>query len=155
MKNFFKKLFLKKRKKFYVRKVASTAKLPTKSTAGSACWDFYTPAAVYIHPKETVTFSLGVQVAFPEDYALVFFEKSGLAARTTLIKKAGVVDSDYRGVVKAVFYNAGDETVMFTEGEKVIQAMLIHLDEFDVIEATQSLPETVRGSGGFGSTGRF
>ena len=141
-------------KQFFVKRLTPKAKLPTKSTLGSACWDFYTPDAVSIKPKETVTLSLGIQVAFPKDYALVFFEKSGIASKTDLFKKAGVIDSDYRGTVHAVFYNAGEETVTFAEGEKVIQAMLIHLDDFEIIEA-DSLPDTSRGSGGFGSTGRF
>ncbi len=150
-------MFFKKKltpKTFFVKKIVPHAKLPTKSTEGAACWDFYTPDSVIIPPNTVVTISLGIQVAFPKEYGLFFFEKSGIASKTFLVKKAGVIDSDYRGIVQVVFQNMGDTPVSFIAGEKIIQGTLLHLDDIEVVEV-DNLPSTLRGSGGFGSTGRF
>jgi len=140
--------------KMLVRKINDKAKLPTKGHSSDAAFDFYTPSYRLIEPGETVEIRLGLQIALPEGYALIFKEKSGIASRSNLRLKAGVIDCSYRGELIVVYSNEGSREFYFDEGEKAVQGIVIEIPEFEVQEVAD-LDYTDRNSNGFGSTGRF
>jgi len=137
---------------FRVMKIHPNAILPSRGTSEAAGYDFFTPEDVICKPKEITKIPLGIKVSFPVGYGLFFLEKSGIATKTSLIKKAGLIDSDYRGQLIAVYYNYSGSPVKFKAGEKVIQGCLLPIFTPEVLEVTD-IDETARGEGGFGSTG--
>jgi len=137
-----------------VKRIREGAKLPSKAHVTDAGFDFFTPSYVLFEPGETKTILLGLQVAVPEGYALVFKEKSGISARSDLQLKAGVIDCSYRGELAVVYHNAGSREFYFDVGEKVVQGMLLPVPAVEVQEV-ENLDYTDRNNGGFGSTGRF
>jgi dUTP pyrophosphatase len=137
-----------------VQRVHPDAKLPVYGTAYAAGIDFFTPEEVWLPPGAVTLIPLGVKVSFPHGLVLIFKEKSGIASRSSLIIKSGVIDSDYRGELKVMYHNAGQTPFHFKAGEKVVQGVLLPLAKLAVQEATD-LDYTDRNENGFGSTGQF
>jgi len=137
-----------------IKRVHPTVKLPTRGTSGSAGWDFYAPEDVTIAPGEIKRIPLGISLAFSSEYVLFAKEKSSIGINTPLLAKGGVIDSDYRGEIHAIFQNEGKDPTHFHKGEKIIQGVFVKLGTFNLKEV-DSLPDSERGHGGFGSTGRF
>lgn len=137
-----------------VMRIHPNAKLPSKADKYAAGWDFFTPEDISLPAGKLTLIPLGVKISFAPSTVLILMEKSGIASRTDLILKAGVVDSNYRGEVKALYYNAGKEEFKFSAGEKVVQGLLVPLAG-DCIVETDELDYTERNENGFGSTGRF
>ncbi len=99
--------------------------------------------------------STGIAVAIPEGYCGLVMPRSGLAARhgITVVNSPGLIDSGYRGEVKVLLVNHGSEDVQFGAGDRVAQLVVSSVPQFDLVRVDR-LDETVRGGGGFGSTGR-
>lgn len=140
-----------------VSKVRSV-KTPTRGTPGSAGIDFYVPSGLdyEISPGEDVCIPSGVRVNVPSGHALVAFNKSGVALKKKLSVGACVVDEDYQGEIHLHLTNVGSSTAKINEGEKIIQFLLIPVKypEVSLVEDKKLFQsETLRGSGGFGSTG--
>lgn len=135
-----------------VKRVHPDAKLPTKGTPYAAGFDFYTPERVEFPPKKTTVASLGVSVAIPHGTVLILSEKSGISSRTDLIIRSGIIDSDFRGALRVMYYNAGTDFVVFNAGDKIVQGVLLPIPEATVQEVDE-LDYTDRGENGFGSTG--
>ncbi len=139
-----------------IKKLTPTAIVPTKGTAGAACWDMYADVVVptIIEPGQSKLISTGVAMAIPAGKVGLLFPRSGLAAKQNirLANCVGVIDSDYRGEVKAALYNDGSKPFLVEGGMRIAQLMIVDCDttEFDVVD---DLDETERGEGGFGSTG--
>ena len=140
-----------------VKKLRETAKLPvygTEFSAGAdlcACLD----APVTLQPGETRLISIGIAMELPEGYAGLVYARSGLASKRGLApaNKVGVVDSDYRGEFFVPLHNHGSVLQTVEPGERIAQMIITPYLTASFVE-TDALSDTVRGEGGFGSTGR-
>ena len=135
-------------------------KTPTRGTHSSAGLDFYIPEDYYqtdpVWPNQSVCIPSGIRADVPAGYALVAFNKSGVALNKHLDVGACVVDEDYQGEIHLHLTNVGKAGVFLTAGEKIVQFLLIPVlyAIIEVVGETELYEaETDRGSGGFGSTG--
>ena len=141
--------------KVRIKRLREDARIPVYQTEGAACCDLTAAEAVTLKPGERALIPTGIALDFgSRDYAALLFARSGLASKKglTLANGVGVIDSDYRGEIKAAVVNLGDETVEILPGDRVAQ-----LGFFPVARAVfteeEELGETERGAGGFGHTG--
>lgn len=140
-----------------VKKMSSTAKLPTRGSAAAAGYDLYADIQedVEIAPHTTAMISTGLSMEIPEGYFGAVFARSGLAAKEGLrpANCVGVCDSDYRGPYMVAMHNDTDVPRTVTPAERIAQ--LVVMPYLPVLfEEADELDETVRGEGGFGSTGK-
>jgi dUTP pyrophosphatase len=141
--------------KINLKKLTPTATLPTYGTEFSAGADLYnlgTP--VVIEPHATALIHTGIAIEIPEGYCGLIFARSGLASKRGLApaNKVGVIDADYRGEIMVALHNHSDKAAEIAPCERVAQLAIVPFlkAEFDVVD---ELSSTVRGEGGFGSTG--
>lgn len=132
--------------------------LPSYATAGSAAMDLRACVreSVVIAPGARVVVPSGIAIALPSaDYVALVFARSGLAAKggVCLANGVGVIDSDYRGEIGVALLNTGSEPYTILPGDRVAQLMVTPVVQ-PQLELVEQLPETDRGAGGFGSTGR-
>lgn len=139
-----------------VKKLDPKAKLPKYGTAFSAGADLCAclDAPVTLRPGETRMISIGIAMEIPEGYAGLVFARSGLATKRDLApaNKVGVIDSDYRGEFFVPLHNHGSLPQTVENGERIAQMILTPYLTAKFVEA-ETLSDTVRGEGGFGSTG--
>lgn len=127
--------------------------LPEYKTQGSAGFDLSLVESFTLHPNELHNFHTGVRVEIPKDYCLLVFPRSSLGQKKVIIpNSAGVIDSDYRGEIKVPLLNLSGEDIEFGAGQRVAQCLLVQVRQAKLIKVN-SLIDTVRGFGGFGSTG--
>ena len=127
--------------------------IPCKATSGSAGYDLSSADCVTIEPGKCAMISTGVRVALPCDSVGLIFERSSLHRHgLSLANKVGVIDSDYRGVIKLLLENISDEPVDISVGDRLAQMIVMPIKQTIMFEVA-SLDETKRGDGGFGSTG--
>ena len=107
--------------------------------------------AVYIEPQESVLIPMGVKLSFNKDYAMVFFNRSGIASKKHLFRGAGVVDPEYTGQLFLNLTNVSNKTQYLFPGEKIIQGLLFPVPEVDIEEGKVDI-HTDRGECGFGSS---
>ena len=142
--------------KVEIKKLDERAIIPTYGTEFSAGADIYAllNEPVTIAPGETVFIHTGLAVAIPEGIVGLNFARSGMASKRGLApaNKVGVIDSDYRGEVMVALHNHGDKPQTIEHGDRVAQMVFVpyYTAEF---ELRDELSETLRGEGGFGSTG--
>ncbi len=125
-------------------------------TEDNACFDFYSPEKVVIYPGQMgVKIGTGVVTEIPKGYYMMLFMRSSYGAKRTLRLSncVGIIDSPYRGEIKAMFDNIGDEVEIIEKGDRFVQGLIQKKIEVEFEEVT-TLTETQRGDGGFGSTGR-
>ena len=140
-----------------IKKLTETAVLPERGSAYAAGYDLFADIKenVVIKAHTTAMIPTGLAMELPEGYWGGIFARSGLAAKESLrpANCVGVVDADYRGEVKVALHNDSDESRVITPGQKVAQLVVVPFlsVEFDEVE---ELSDTVRGVGGFGSTGK-
>jgi dUTP pyrophosphatase len=124
--------------------------------------DLYVPLdfpATTLQPGESVKIPAGIKVEVPAGYAMIFFNKSGVAAKRSLIVGACVIDHGYAGEVHINLINAGTQEQTISPGEKIVQAVVIPVLTPEFIEVPEDnlyqdiLNASIRGDGGFGSTG--
>jgi dUTP pyrophosphatase len=132
-------------------------KTPNRGTSVSAGIDFYVPEdfdTTTLKPGESVLIPSGIKALVPRGYALIAFNKSGVAVKQGLSVGACVVDEDYEGEIHLHMINTSDKDQVIATGQKLVQFALIPVSYFDV-EEVEVLPSrnTERGAGGFGSTG--
>tara|TARA_R110000787_G_scaffold16825_8_gene52958 strand:+ start:12059 stop:12514 length:456 start_codon:yes stop_codon:yes gene_type:complete len=133
--------------------------LPAYETAGSAGMDVRAALPddepVVLAPGARAMVPTGLSVAIPEGYEIQVRPRSGLAAKhgLTCLNTPGTIDSDYRGEIKVILINLGAEPFTIARGERIAQLVLAPVTQLAWAE-TDSLDETSRGAGGFGSTGR-
>ncbi len=139
-----------------VKKLRENAKLPVYGTAYSAGADLCAclDAPVTLMPGETRLIPIGISMEIPEGYAGLVFARSGLASKRDLApaNKVGVIDSDYRGEFFVPLHNHGAQPQTVAHGERIAQMILMPYLTAQFVE-TQTLSDTERGAGGFGSTG--
>ena len=132
--------------------------LPRAQTSGAAGMDLVAALAadapVVLAPGARAAVPTGLEMAIPEGYEGQVRPRSGLALRhgLTVLNAPGTVDSDYRGEVKVVLVNLGQESVTISRGERVAQLVIAPVTFADLTDV-QTLDNTNRGTGGFGSTG--
>jgi dUTP pyrophosphatase len=97
----------------------------------------------------------GISVAFSSDFEIQLRPRSGLAAKhnISVLNTPGTIDSDYRGELKVILFNHGDDNFLINNEDRIAQMILTPVIKID-LEETDNLPKTVRGDGGFGSTGK-
>ena len=131
--------------------------LPTYGSAGAAGADLYAclEAPISIAPGETAFIPTGIAMAVPQGCAGLIYARSGLACKRGLApaNKVGVIDSDYRGEILVALHNHGSAVQIVSHGERVAQ-MLITPVLTPAYEVADSLTDTERNAGGFGSTGK-
>lgn len=143
--------------KINIKKLTETAILPERGSAYAAGYDLFADLqeTVEIKPHETKMIGTGLAMEIPEGYFGGVFARSGLSAKEGLrpANCVGVVDTDYRGEVKVALHNDGEIIREIKPGQKIAQLVVVPFlsVEFDEVD---NLSETVRGVGGFGSTGK-
>jgi dUTP pyrophosphatase len=132
-------------------------KTPSRGTSKSAGLDFFVPddfEKSKVWPGKAILIPSGIKAQVPEGYALIAFNKSGVATKEGLVVGACVVDEDYEGEIHLHMINVGDKVVDIVPGQKLTQFILIQINYSDV-QVVQEFPtrHSERGSRGFGSTG--
>jgi dUTP pyrophosphatase len=128
--------------------------LPKYETEGSAGADLIANEVACIKPGKMAMVDTGLRVAVPDGYELQVRSRSGLAAKKQVfvLNSPGTVDSDYRGLIKVLLFNAGEEDFNVELGDRIAQAVICPVYQADLHEV-DSLDDTERGEGGFGHTG--
>jgi dUTP pyrophosphatase len=133
--------------------------LPAYETSGAAGMDLRAAVAedepMVLRPGERAMVPTGLTIALPQGYEAQVRPRSGLAAKhgVTCLNSPGTIDADYRGEVKVILINHGQEPFVVTRGERIAQMVISPVTQAVFEEVTQ-LDDTSRGAGGFGSTGR-
>ena len=130
------------------------ATLPEYKTEGSAGMDLTCSEDFALEPLERKLIGTGIRIALPLGYEAQIRPRSGLALKhgVTMVNSPGTIDSDYRGEVRLIMVNLSQQSVAFKKGERVAQMVICPVSRA-VLEVADDLDETVRGHGGFGSTG--
>ena len=143
--------------KILVKKFDKNIKLPTYETSGSSGMDLvaYIKNKITIKPGKTAMISTGIAVAIPKNYEIQIRPRSGLAAKKgiSVLNTPGTVDSDYRGEIKIILINLSKESFVVKSGDRVAQMILCPVVRA-MLSEVKNLPKTIRGKGGFGSTGK-
>ena len=124
-----------------------------KRIMNSAGYDLYTTDVRHIPAGEREVIPLGIATEMPYGYFARVLDRSGLAARDGLTGLGGVIDNDYRGEWKVILHNTSDKDIWLAPGDRVAQAVFIKYAVLTVNEVDE-IQDSVRGEGGFGSTGR-
>ena len=143
--------------KVLIKKLNDTVEIPTYKTKGASGMDLmaFVEKSITISPQSSYIIPTGISVAFPDNYEIQIRPRSGLAAKNniTVLNTPGTIDSDYRGEIKIIMFNHGGEDFIINNRDRVAQMILTPVVKIK-FEEVDSLPETLRGVGGFGSTGK-
>ena len=143
--------------KILVKKFDKNIKLPAYKTSGSSGMDImaYTKNKITIGTGKTATIPTGIAVAIPKNYEIQIRPRSGLAAKKNIsvLNTPGTIDSDYRGEIKIILINLSKRSFVVKSGDRVAQMVLCPIAK-GKLQEVRKLPKTVRGKGGFGSTGK-
>tara|TARA_B100001059_G_scaffold187263_1_gene189431 strand:+ start:717 stop:1154 length:438 start_codon:yes stop_codon:yes gene_type:complete len=143
--------------KVLVKKLDPSVKLPEYKTEGASGMDLiaFVDETMNIKPKTSALIPTGISVAFSEDYEIQIRPRSGLAAKNNIsvLNTPGTIDSDYRGEIKVIIFNHGNNNFIVKNGDRIAQMILAPIMKMELEEA-KNLPQTIRGKGGFGSTGK-
>ncbi len=140
-----------------IKKLNPDVKLPVYKTNGASGMDLmaFIKEPIKILPQCSYLVPTGLSIAFSEDYEVQIRPRSGLAAKKniTVLNTPGTIDSDYRGEIKIILFNHGKEEFVINNNDRVAQMILTPVIKIE-FEETDNLPDTLRGVGGFGSTGK-
>ena len=143
--------------KVLLKKLDPKVLLPSYKTKGSSGMDLmaFLKEPIRILPKTSCLIPTGISIAIPEDVEIQIRPRSGLAAKSNIsvLNTPGTIDSDYRGELKIILFNHGKKDFIVNNNDRVAQMVLMPILKID-FEEVNELPETMRGSGGFGSTGK-
>lgn len=142
--------------KLPVKRLDDGLPLPSYATAGDAGLDLCAAEGVTLAPGERAAVATGIAVAIPEGYAGFVHARSGRAIREglALVNAPGLIDSGYRGEIKVICVNLDPvDKIEIARGDKIAQLVIQPVVSAELVE-TDTLPDSPRGSGGFGSTGR-
>ena len=139
-----------------VVKVAKTdphAKMPTKGSTHAAGWDLYCLEDTIVSFRSSVKLRTGLRVAIPEGFEGQVRARSSLGSKGLILPHSiGTIDADYRGEVKVILANLGDEPFTITRGMRIAQMVIAPVVQAE-LSLVDELPDSERGAGGFGSTG--
>ena len=143
--------------KVLIKKLNPSVQLPSYKTSGSSGMDLMAciDKPINLQPGRSCLVSTGLSVAFPEGYEIQIRPRSGLAAKNSIsvLNTPGTIDSDYRGELKIILFNHGNENFLIENNDRVAQMILAPTIKME-LEETKELPDSIRGEGGFGSTGK-
>ena len=143
--------------KVLVKKLHPKVQLPSYKTQGSSGMDLmaFIESSINISPNSSAIIPTGISIAIPNDVEIQIRPRSGLAAKSNIsvLNTPGTIDSDYRGEIKIILFNHGSEEFIVNNNDRIAQMILMPILKVD-FEEVDNLPETLRGSGGFGSTGK-
>ena len=143
--------------KVLVKKLNPKAEIPKYKTEGSSGMDLkaFIEKSIIIKPQNSELIPTGLSIAIPKDTEVQIRPRSGLAAksRVSVLNTPGTIDSDYRGEIKIILFNHGKEEFTINNGDRIAQMILMPVLKAEFKEV-EELPKTIRGSGGFGSTGK-
>ena len=143
--------------KVLIKRLDPKVKLPAYKTDGASGMDLmaFIDNSISLKPKTSTLVPTGLSVAFSKNYEIQIRPRSGLAARDNIsvLNTPGTIDSDYRGEIKVIIFNHGNNDFIINNGDRIAQMILTPVEKME-LEETKDLPETLRGEGGFGSTGK-
>ena len=143
--------------KILIKKTNKEVITPKYKTDGSSGVDLsaFLEKKVVIKPNSSELIPTGLQVAIPEEFEIQIRPRSGLAAKESIgvLNSPGTIDSDYRGELKIILFNHGNKDFVINNGDRIAQMVLVPILKME-FEEVDSLPDTIRGQGGFGSTGK-
>ena len=143
--------------KVLIKKLDPTVELPTYKTDGASGMDLMAllNEPINLKPNSSCLVPTGLAVAFSSEFEIQIRPRSGLAAKNNIsvLNTPGTIDSDYRGEIKVILFNHGKTDFLINNKDRIAQMILTPVIKMD-LEETDDLPETIRGEGGFGSTGK-
>ena len=143
--------------KILIKKTNKEVITPKYKTDGSSGVDLsaFLDKEVVIKPNSSELIPTGLQVAIPEELEIQIRPRSGLAAKESIgvLNSPGTIDNDYRGELKIILFNHGNKDFIINNGDRIAQMVLVPILKME-FEEVDSLPDTIRGQGGFGSTGK-
>jgi len=143
--------------KVLIKKLNPEVELPAYKTSGASGMDLmaFIEEPIKIAPNSSYLVPTGLSMAFSVDYEVQIRPRSGLAAKNSIsvLNTPGTIDSDYRGEIKIILFNHGKVDFIINNKDRVAQMILTPVVKME-LEETDNLPDTLRGEGGFGSTGK-
>ena len=143
--------------KVLIKKLDPAVELPAYKTEGASGMDLMAllNEPINLKPNSSSLVPTGLAVAFSSDFEIQIRPRSGLAAKNNIsvLNTPGTIDSDYRGEIKVILFNHGKNDFLINNKDRIAQMILTPVIKMD-LEETDDLPETIRGEGGFGSTGK-
>ena len=143
--------------KVLIKKLDPTVELPAYKTEGASGMDImaFIKEPINLKPNCSCLVPTGLTVAFSSDFEIQIRPRSGLAAKNSIsvLNTPGTIDSDYRGEIKVILFNHGKNDFLINNKDRIAQMILTPVIKMD-LEETDDLAETIRGEGGFGSTGK-
>ena len=144
--------------KVLVKKLDPSVQLPSYKTNGASGMDLmaFIEKPINLEPGKSCLVPTGLSVAFSQEYEIQIRPRSGLAAKNNIsvLNTPGTIDSDYRGELKIILFNHSNENFIINNNDRVAQMILTPIIKME-LEETNELPESMRGEGGFGSTGKW
>ena len=143
--------------KVLIKKLDPAVEIPKYKTSGASGMDLmaFINEPIKLAPNKSCLVPTGLSVAFSKEYEIQIRPRSGLAAKYSIsvLNTPGTIDSDYRGELKIILFNHGNKDFIVNNNDRVAQMVLTPVIKMELEEVDQ-LPKTIRGSGGFGSTGK-
>ncbi|MDA9605073.1 dUTP diphosphatase [Candidatus Pelagibacter sp.] len=143
--------------KVLIKKINPDVQVPAYKTSGASGMDLmaFIDKPIKLAPNSSCLVPTGLSVAFSEDYEIQIRPRSGLAAKDNIsvLNTPGTIDSDYRGEIKIILFNHGNKEFIINNKDRIAQMILTPIIKME-LEETDNLPDSIRGKGGFGSTGR-
>ena len=143
--------------KVLIKKLDPNVKLPDYKTEGASGMDLmaFLKEPINLKPKSSCLVPTGLAVAFSNEFEIQIRPRSGLAAKNSIsvLNTPGTIDSDYRGEIKVILFNHGKNNFLINNKDRIAQMILTPVIKMN-LEETDNLPKTIRGEGGFGSTGK-
>ena len=143
--------------KILIKKLSKNVNLPKYETTGASGMDLsaFLTNDVVIRPGNKAVIPTGLAVSIPKGYEIQIRPRSGLAAKNNIsvLNTPGTIDSDYRGEIKVILFNHSNKSFKIHKNDRIAQMILTPVIKMD-LEETDELPDSVRGTGGFGSTGK-
>ena len=144
--------------KVLIKKLDPAVELPAYKTEGASGMDLMAlvKKPINLKPNSSCLVPTGLAVAFSSDFEIQIRPRSGLAAKNNIsvLNTPGTIDSDYRGEIKVILFNHGKNDFLINNKDRIAQMILTPVIKMD-LEEIDDLPETIRGEGGFGSTGKW
>ena len=143
--------------KVLIKKLDQKVEIPSYKTEGASGVDLmaFIDKPIKLEPKSSCLVPTGLSVAFSKDCEIQIRPRSGLAAKNNIsvLNTPGTIDSDYRGEIKIILFNHGDDDFIVNNNDRIAQMVLIPIHKIN-FEEVENLPSSIRGKGGFGSTGK-
>ena len=143
--------------KVLIKKLDPAVEIPIYKTTGASGMDLmaFIREPIKLPPKSSCLVPTGLSVAFSEEYEIQIRPRSGLAVKNNIsvLNTPGTIDSDYRGEIKIILFNHGSSEFIINNKDRIAQIILLPVHKME-LEEVENLPDTLRGKGGFGSTGK-